>query len=107
MGGGSLQIAFATDGNNEGVEPGNLSKFNLGSHGTELEYSLFVTTHLGFGANVALSKHLESMKSESDRIEGKDNLSSVRCEYRCRRVTFLDQGNFPEFRIWKSIARHN
>ena len=73
MGGGSLQIAFATDGNTEGVDPSNLAKFNLGSHGKELEYSLFVTTHLGFGANIALSKHVNSIKenSASNSAQGK------------------------------------
>ena len=75
MGGGSLQIAFATDGNTEGIDPSNLAKFNLGSHGNELEYSLFVTTHLGFGANVALSKHINSIKenSPSNSAQGKNN----------------------------------
>jgi len=72
MGGGSLQIAFATDGNTEGVDPSNLAKFNLGSHGKELEYSLFVTTHLGFGANVALSKHINSIKEKSPSNSAQD-----------------------------------
>ena len=64
MGGGSVQIAFETS-EAHGVDPNSFSKFNLGTTGDELEYSLFVTTHLGFGANVANSKHQQALVNNS------------------------------------------
>lgn len=60
MGGGSIQIAFEI-GDAAGVDPNSYAKFNLGTSGNELEYNLFVTTHLGFGANIANSKHQQAL----------------------------------------------
>lgn len=57
MGGGSVQIAFEVPSQDQ-IPPDDFSQFNLGAKDTShLEYKLFVTTHLGFGANVAMDNY--------------------------------------------------
>ena len=64
MGGGSTQIAF------EVPEQGNIDsvdfvQFNLGAtDSTHLVYRLYVTTHLGFGANIANNKYHEMLMNQ-------------------------------------------
>lgn len=67
MGGGSTQIAFEVPEQGK-VENADFVQFNLGAtDSTHLQYRLYVTTHLGFGANVANSKYREMLMNQFDR----------------------------------------
>ena len=81
MGGGSTQIAFEVpeQGN---IDSADFAQFNLGAtDSTHLEYRLYVTTHLGFGANVANNKYHEMLMNQFDRqdqaIAGAVNLTKL------------------------------
>ena len=61
MGGGSVQIAFEVENQGQ-ISQEDFSQFNLGAKLTShLDYKLFVTTHLGFGANIAMDNYREMM----------------------------------------------
>ena len=67
MGGGSIQIAFEVD-QQASIESNDFVQFNLGaSDSAHLDYKLFVTTHLGFGANMAQEKYHEMLINQYDR----------------------------------------
>ena len=67
MGGGSTQIAFEVSQQGQ-IAQEDYVQFNLGaSDTTHLDYKLFVTTHLGFGANVAHSKYHEMLIDQYNR----------------------------------------
>ena len=73
MGGGSVQIAFEVEAQGQ-IGSDDFSQFNLGAKSTShLDYKLFVTTHLGFGANVAMDSYREMMveKYQDQAISGK------------------------------------
>ena len=72
MGGGSVQIAFEVEAQGQ-IGSDDFSQFNLGAKSTShLDYKLFVTTHLGFGANVAMDSYREMMveKYQDQAISG-------------------------------------
>jgi Golgi apyrase len=69
MGGGSMQIAFEIPKNANISKHENIAHVSLGSTG--LDYDLFVTTHLGFGANEALRRHIDSLPVSDQSISGK------------------------------------
>lgn len=67
MGGGSTQIAFEVSQQGQ-IAHEDYIQFNLGaSDTTHLDYKLFVTTHLGFGANIAHSKYHEMLIDQYNR----------------------------------------
>ena len=67
MGGGSTQIAFEVKDQGD-IDGADFTQFNLGTSDTSpLEYKLFVTTHLGFGANVAMGKYHQMLVNEFDQ----------------------------------------
>ncbi|CAG5105520.1 Oidioi.mRNA.OKI2018_I69.chr1.g2197.t1.cds [Oikopleura dioica] len=64
MGGGSMQIAFEVPKDANIEKHDNIAHVSLGSTG--LDYDLFVTTHLGFGANEALRRHIETLPASDE-----------------------------------------
>lgn len=66
MGGGSMQIAFEVPKDANISKHENLAHVSLGSTG--LDYDLFVTTHLGFGANEALRRHIDTLPITDETI---------------------------------------
>ena len=70
MGGGSMQIAFEVPKDANIEKHDNIAHVSLGSTG--LDYDLFVTTHLGFGANEALRRHIETLPASDESTSGKN-----------------------------------
>lgn len=70
MGGASAQIAFAPNKTEAEKHANDLTKLRLRAiDGTTLEYQVFVTTWLGFGANEARSRYVKALLNSSTSKE--------------------------------------
>lgn len=94
MGGGSVQIAFEVPSQGE-IPSEDFSQFNLGTKdSSHLEYKLFVTTHLGFGANVAMSNYREMLVNKYQDQAISDPCLPSGAKYSQAGVEFIGSGNY-------------
>lgn len=94
MGGGSVQIAFEVQSQGQ-IGSEDFSQFNLGAKSSShLEYKLFVTTHLGFGANVAMDSYREMMVLKYQDQAISDPCLPYGATYSHAGVDFIGSGNY-------------
>ncbi|KAL5015681.1 hypothetical protein ScPMuIL_005270 [Solemya velum] len=119
MGGGSLQIAFEVPYKASGIPKDLTADFNLGCQNSDMthSYRVYVTTFLGYGANVARERYEQLLINQTKKNDGEatqqsqrttltdpclppGSLSEPEDETYMGTYRFQGTGSFDECKVW-------